>query len=53
MRTQWTRTGGGIEGRDLEALEKVAIGEPVAIDTLFWVGLFFAEATKGALSGGE
>jgi hypothetical protein len=42
-----------MKGRDLAALEKAASGEPGAIDSLFWVGLFFAEATKGSLSGGE
>ena len=29
-----------MKGRDLEALEKVAIGEPGAIDTLFWVSSY-------------
>lgn len=40
MRIRRTMIGQGIEGRDLEALEKVAIGEPWGGDLGFGVGWY-------------
>lgn len=40
MRTRRTMIGQGIEGRDLEALEKVAICEAGVVDLVFGVGWY-------------